>query len=127
MTIDQQVITLEQAKKLKELGVKQESLFTHIVQAEARYHGIHYAMIEDLYIRDEQYVLWDEYSAFTVAELGEMLPMFPEYSWQTYKHSADDEWRCQVMDGQEGVCKTEAQARAFILIHLLENNIISIQ
>jgi hypothetical protein len=64
MTIEEQVTSLEVSKKLKELGVKQESLWYwwkagHIFVEERRYAGRQWEKLA---------------SAFTVAELGEMLP-----------------------------------------------------
>ena len=70
MKIEDQVCSLELSKKLKELGVKQDSIFYWI-------NGV----ITDINVSPEQTRnLWYPahsytlYSAFTVAELGEMLP-----------------------------------------------------
>jgi len=67
MKLEDQVCSLELAKKLKELGVKQESYWSWL-KGDADYG-------------DEPYLLGcttkleeDECSAFTVAELGEKLP-----------------------------------------------------
>lgn len=67
--IEQQVCSLELARKLKELGVRQESYF---------YYNEHNFLIN----RDDVYEYYDccaedmkgYISAFTVVELGEMLP-----------------------------------------------------
>src|SRR4051812_36893725 len=67
MKLEQQVCSLELAKRLKELGVKQESLYYWNI----RHIWIVLKAIGEPYItrKPEDYA-----SAFTVAELGEMLP-----------------------------------------------------
>lgn len=125
-----QVCCLKLAKRLKELGVKQKSLFywmtfkntssseenrdkelTCIIHA-------HEKQIEKekSYLKDVKF-----YSAFTVAELGEGFP--------AYVGTAKDEkgnWlsifppQSCVFKGFHGASKTEADCRAKIRIHLLE-------
>lgn len=61
MNIEQQVVSLEYAKRLCELGVKQSSLFFHAIGG--------------IFSRSEALPILDiNYSAFTVAELGQLLP-----------------------------------------------------
>lgn len=69
MKLEQQVVSLEYAKKLKELGVKQESLFGW-TQNYTRKSG-EFKKDSKPYL---QYKGSFDYSAYTVAELGEMLP-----------------------------------------------------
>ncbi len=70
MKLENQVCTLEQAKKLKELGIVQDSLFYHI--------ECNPNVFEIEQIDENSYKNYDKgdpvFSAFTVAELGEMLP-----------------------------------------------------
>lgn len=74
MKIEKQVCSLELAKKLKELGVEQESLFywwgnrekTEIIIA---YRGDLWEWSIPIGVKENGYC-----SAFTVAELGDMLP-----------------------------------------------------
>src|SRR6266511_2994894 len=69
MNLEKQVVSLELAKKLKELGVKQESLFWWCLDHEPI--KIHYrrgATIPDYFP-----VKKEEVSAFTIAELGEIM------------------------------------------------------
>jgi len=138
MKIENQVCSLELAKKLKELGFEQESLFIYF------YDGDGWS------IRD-----WNEpipaniaeknydfiYSAYTVAELGEMLPMFltaeqmgnaPEYG-EMYLEMWHDSYGWALTyrnDNEQSVLeepireKTEADGRATMLIYLKENNLI---
>jgi hypothetical protein len=77
MELEKQLCSLEFAKRLKELGVKQESAFWWI-EGDLIYRGEWGDPSDDASKRMEQKEL-DEYmstlfSAFTVAELGEMLP-----------------------------------------------------
>jgi len=112
MNIQKQVISLELARKLKKLGVKQESRW---------YYNVYDAkttldIAKDNCGGDERF-----YSAFTVAELGEMLPK----DFMSYKRY--DKWTC----GEHRINKwesaeTEADARARMLIYLLENGLIKI-
>ncbi len=70
MKLEQQVCNLELAKKLKELGVKQESYFTWVHwRDDSEDDGW------DVYHFDNpSHTMGVDYSAFTVAELGELLP-----------------------------------------------------
>lgn len=79
MELEKQVTSLELSKRLKELGVKQESLFYHAKVAFKAGKGYEY------HNRNRQRIImkgrakkWqppkDFCSAFTVAELGELLP-----------------------------------------------------
>jgi hypothetical protein len=130
MPLEKQVVSLELAKKLKELGVEQESYFMwkhsesyYIVATNSRY-GFGNGIVA---------------SAFTVAELGQMLPALVEPNQNigylsTYKRqvpSANKLWGINYQNKYErAVCyenaDTEADARAKMLIHLLENNLITL-
>lgn len=135
MTLEQQVCSLESAKRLKELGVKQESLFWWNVYASG---GTYHPVIE--VFKGFAGVDW-AVSAFTVAEVGEMLPadhsdyeqkksiklhykkdggwyaVYKELVNEPMKYPAElyhhDEWS-----------DTEAEARAKMLIYLLENKLV---
>jgi len=135
MKLENQVCSLELAKKLKELGVKQESLF----------YWCEYKDQFVIPIKTKPYVIfgnrkWKKellISAFTVAELGEMLPhRIPNhqkvnpYSFidvDFYKNPSGfyQGWinnsrvtSCVIMSD------TEANARAKMLIYLIENNLL---
>lgn len=123
MKLEQQLVSLELAKKLKELGVKQESYF---------YWDIHNELFVPL---DSTLNPYTQCSAFTVAELGEMLP----YGCWTEKMMAgmasykEGRWRCtdDVNIGSDNkvlkmYADTEADARAKMLIYLVENNLITL-
>jgi len=125
MKLEDQVCSLELAKKLKELGVKQESLF--------RWNegdGI-----EDRleYIPAFSNKTHELVSAFTVAELGEMLPGNTSgLYFVTQKGLMGNSWYVDALTvvGHSKVClttaETEADARAKMLIHLIENKLITL-
>jgi hypothetical protein len=86
MTLENQVCSLELAKRLKELGVKQESLFWHVWDGERDYFLYHNEQVQ-VYEGKTNHILMrdgtikttggqalDKCSAFTVAELLEGMP-----------------------------------------------------
>ncbi len=114
MKLEDQVTNLELSKKLKELGVKQESLFV--------WYGLPFWIpVLDTFKNKDGLEL---YSAFTVAELGEMLPhhVTSTKSINNYWYS---DW--QFNNGTEHVEESdkEADVRAKMLIYLIENKLIS--
>jgi hypothetical protein len=116
MKLENQVCSLELAKRLKELGVKQESLFYHDnTLKKVAWTGNIYLAPVDFGMR---YV-----SAFTVAELGEMLK---KYEMECIWFEEQEQWGCyQTCDGYEPhYADTEADARARMLIYLLENGLL---
>jgi hypothetical protein len=140
MKIESQVCSLDLAKRLKELGVKQESLFSW-------FHVQSYNGPDDPPSDWEIVLLSSEkeeklYSAFTVAELGEMLPKeiigdegmrFDMNSWRQKDGKwAIGYWWDEDSRRQSGMVienifdNTEANARAKCLIYLLENNLIEL-
>ncbi len=85
MKLEQQVCSLELAKRLKELGVKQESYFRHVRLSDKP------DLTEDWYILDRKPTDYLEIvSAFTVAELWELC------SWDKIVFSnMDKDWKVQ--------------------------------
>lgn len=125
MKLEQQVVSLELAQKLKELGVKQESFFKW---SNVRTNK---EMLWSLYVPPEfnkipHPDLWVHgVSAYTVAELGEMLP---KGCFTTKTESDEFPWRCEYKGGYGVIASgadTEADARAKMLVYLLENNLIN--
>ncbi len=107
MKINNQVCAPEFSIKLRSLGVKQDSYFYWEDQKEGRFELSHLSRS------------WDScYSAFSVAELGEMLlwDMF-------YIFGTPDDLRVKFIDGVD----TEANTRAKILIYLIENKLIQVE
>lgn len=131
MKLINQVCTLEQAKRLKELGVVQVSQYIwregqleHIdsVNSWADQETVkgmlsHYDSIWERSWRDD----WQIYSAFTVAELGAVLPGFAHIP---LKSDMNDYWYL-FLDKYEQF-KTEAEARAALLIYRLEKGAITV-
>jgi len=130
MKLENQVVSLELAQKMKELGFEQDSLFYWKEQMT----GSDVAIIQAENPADDDYKNF--YSAYTVAELGEMLPS-TVYT-RTYlrkNHPTNEENKDYIeemkqnnwyaihyednMDLLQGY-KTEADARATILIYLKE-------
>lgn len=127
MKIEQQVTSLEISKKLKELGVKQESYFHW-------YQGIQGIwslgdttdmMNGAVDVGRSTAPQFNSYSAFTVAELGEMLPSDFRFTTEIGNWVGG-----HVRIGSFDIvdlffADTEADARGKILIYLLENNLIT--
>ncbi len=141
MKLEDQVCSLELAKKLKELGVKQESYW----------YWHFYSMLSDTNPPSWQLVSCvtdkkDKYSAFTVAELGEILPKWIKkeklhycltMDWFGNGVNVNYENRnkvVEIVEKAEGkeysnilhtVCdESEANARAKMLIYLIENKLL---
>ena len=122
MKLEQQVTSLELSRCLKEIGVKQESLFYWVCHWVNRTPERTFNLF---YGKDEDDTVNEFVSAFTVAELGEMLPEGTE------SHRRDNTWWC-ILDRRVGrrnvteakKASAEADARAAMLIHLLENKLI---
>jgi hypothetical protein len=115
MQIENQVVSLDLAKKLKELGVNQESMFVWI---NARKAFIHPSI--DAPLPKNQAGL-KRYNAYTVAELGEMLPITTEIS------KAGTQWFCIThLCRYMGIDTTEANSRAKMLIFLLKYKVLPI-
>lgn len=112
MTLEQQVCSLDLAKRLKELGVKQESYFWW-----CRYKENGWALSSEIGTES-----LEEVAAFTVAELGEMLGANVFSS-----KSVSGSWLVELLGGGKGRSfyeKTEANARAKMLIQLIEQGLL---
>jgi len=133
MKLEQQVVSLELAKKLKELGFKQESLFVWVITISG------YIKLERFIETGKQFedvfgTITEMYSAYTVAELGEMLPLTIKINGIIIMlkcSKRDIGWSIRYVQAKrEGLTEiseladTEADARAKMLIYLKENNLI---
>lgn len=132
MKLEQQVCSIEQAKRLKELGVNQESLFYYNTywidkhnpeKPEIQYEPSGKKIISETFT-NLQFT-----SAFTVAELGEMLPWDIviarniDKQWHiTFQAHGRTEKEMHVVASQD----LEADARAKMLIYLLESKLIEL-
>lgn len=148
MELSKQVVSLELAKKLKELGVKQESLFIWVNDAVSD---------EGWEVMRQKYRFVKTCAAFTVAELGEMLPAYVQVPYnevtaqlrkdidsednglqgvwlsidksQVFNDDLGEEWSAVYGDNGsivvETTAKTIADAMAKMLIYLIENKLSS--
>jgi len=129
MKIENQVCSLKLAKKLKELGVEQLGLFSWYKVKERFGDGIKIEVINNMYADD---VCGDGVevvcSAFSVAELGEILPK--NFVQQRDHWNKFLVWLIE-NDGKEirpeTRAKSEANARAKMLVYLLENKLIKLK
>lgn len=129
MKLEQQVTSLELSKKLKELGVKQESLFYWTRNYTWKSGDFKADSKEYIgYSKNKKHYSEYEYAAFTVAELGELLPNLTT-SWKQIETSDGDiGWRCHYDDKEvkTTIADTEAESRGKMLVYLLENNLINL-
>lgn len=135
MTLESQVCSLELAKKLEELGVKQDGCF---IYGETQEDGW------IIYPGEHMEGVYDWVNAYTVAELGEMLPWSITIEGKSYHleimpsqgstisgKQKIDMWHIAYarMDTKHiawSEANTEADARAKMLIYLLENKLITL-
>ena len=115
------------AKRLKELGEKQESLFWWTNESKLLFDKDYWELTNHFGL----YPKMEYISAFTVAELGEMLPIKMEGEYlDCYKiDKPDGQWECgygSALNGYYEEDKNEANSRAKMRIYLLENNLIKL-
>ena len=130
MDIKQQVCSLELAMKLKELGVKQESLYFWQTNEDGDVE------LSRTGFTGQGIRQYEAYSAFTVAELGEMLPLIKQkynitycvrackvtrHIWNIAYHGGSDD---RILGNHVLSAETEVDARAKMLIWLIENGYI---
>ena len=128
MKLEDQVCSLDLANRLKELGCIQKSTFYWA-------HYVGYLKNKDTWVLVRATDQWGEdvseyFAAFTVAELGEMLPLFivsgktdrqPEFKkFLCFEGARED--RLFIPDKRFiADAETEADARAKMLIYLTSN------
>jgi len=161
MKLEKQVTSLKLSKKLKELGVKQESLWMWCIPEGGQDQDRFLSCVEDNTFCDQETCSFnhDYISAFTVAELGEMLPDYIKdignldigknytdhinmkkklvkhrtwhisyWTWTTsFTSKHEDLYLKQIANPKIPLihAKTEANARAKMLVYLRENKLIS--
>lgn len=111
MPLEKQVISLTLAQRLHKLGVPQASFWYWTIQGpDWSEHSL------------STHPVTDHYAAFSVAELGDLLPG----ECSSYKHQ-DFPW-CALYHGERLIFRTygntEADARAQMLIDLLKRKLI---
>lgn len=123
-----QVSNLELSKKLKTLGVKQDSYFSWVMYSiEAGGNGNYFIIRSEELANDNPYT--SPLSAFTVAELAAVLPgrlqidRYDSGVWGIYQlpHNANEYSR-----GHTEKADTEADALAKMRIYLLEQKLITL-
>ena len=129
MKLESQVVSLEHARKLKELGVRQESAFYWIGSDLLSSPEAHDTLGRLTWPKKEAWI-----SAFTVAELGEMLPDTVVLSnGKTHVLVTGKTvglWEVGYRNGSAPLFfrhTSEADARAKCLVYLIENKIISVE
>lgn len=154
MKIEQQVTSLQLSRQLKELGIQQESYFVWVekfpifsnedrIVTKVEFDRA----LEASVLSVEAKKIIKVYSAFTVAELGEMLPDviifkdgddLDDWEIQGNLHTVkvSNGWGCGYFDEQDNSPvlggdawfndNAEANARAKMLIYLIESKIIKI-
>lgn len=136
MEKEKQLTNLELSKKLRDLGVPQDSLFYWDMRPtnngiEIKPRGIFYQKPRN---GDHDYII----SAFTVAELGELLPRritVDRWTWICFKDAVEgtDIWNGIIVDENKEkeikriLSETEADARAKMLIFLIEQGYLDIK
>ena len=128
MDIENQVVSLELAKKMKELGFGQESEWYWVINQDSAFTD--WCLESQRYIKYYKKDNKEYYPAYTVAELGEMLPKIIEnlYKLEIWyrgnncivEYPANDYTDCKLHRVE---ADTEANARAKMLIWLKENNL----
>lgn len=118
MKLEQQVVSLELAKKLKELNCKQESLF-YWCPPNWWIGAKDWELADNMYQSPIPEENNSRISAFTVAELGEMLPTY------FFSYRDKDGWWCEnsafgTRIQQDKFSTDEVDSRAKMLIHLIE-------
>lgn len=118
MKLENQVCNLELAKKIKELGVGQDSLWCWWDDDIIPGHLVPLTMKSAV-----------RASAFTVAELGEMLPFRAKSEKIAPQYTSLGQWKCSRIYKGKLVYfygKTEADVRAKMLIYLIENKLMEV-
>lgn len=142
MKLEQQVVSLELSQKLKELGVDKDSALIWEFDPPHKFGEKEVSFIS---VRSARNLpnLYGWIPAYTVAELGEILP------WRSKKmdtvnnaelihvkvaNATGIKYRTMYCDedksiyagivADSGLCDTEADARAKMLVYLLENKLI---
>lgn len=142
MKLENQVCSPELSEKLKSLGVSQKSLFywwkygDNPVLAIKTSNDQAIRSIENFdYFTTAGHKDYEYCSAFTVAELGEMLPLMikdgylelgnDSYGWFCVYREEEADWDTKDV---VGIIRdeNEANARAKMLIYLLENKLINL-
>lgn len=125
MKLEQQVTSLELSKRLKELGVKQESIWYWVKSNQTAFPNP--TLIRDFEYEESKsfapaFQYQYAYSAFTLAELFEMMPMM-YVSLEQHSNS----YRAGIPSkGQYGQHENPTGALGLMLEYLIKNNLLTI-
>jgi len=130
MPLEKQVCSLELAKKLKELGVKQESLFWWSVPVNQTAPEPDFSALEQC--KPEVFwgkVNWGKYfepiAAFTVAELANELAKRKHCFLPSLNTNFDGGWYYNFFGGATVHEDTLADCMGRMLIYLIENDLLN--
>lgn len=130
MKVQEQVCSVDLSRRLKELGVKRNSIFCWHERervGKSKHFTIYYSGMNNP-------VDGSDLPAFTVAELGEILKVVNLVNGLKcyYTFWTGEEWAAWeseygiYIDGNDIVANTEADARAMMIIHLIEQKQIKV-
>lgn len=126
MNLISQVCNLDLSKQLHELGVRVESIFVHIIEDGGNHRLV--CLFQEFKYLQIRYA--ETYPAYTVSELGLMLPD------EFISLKSCEEWLAfEVFSSPDGslveipYCdsKTEADCRAKALIYCIENGLVKVE
>jgi hypothetical protein len=140
MNLEQQVCSLELAKKLKSLGVKQESFFAWVYSPEPGREWEAHLISKDMTEYPDKPYLSQQACAFTVAELGDMIHNNVNewaqgwndsgcfYHFQYGPKGAGSMMKTPMFGNKFSALdsETEADARAEFLIHLIKEGVVKV-
>ena len=120
MTLPDIVCDIEYSKRLKELGVKQESLFYWVKMSHGNWNL-------GLYSEITQWQGYDSISAWTVAELGEKLPTAINGTSIIIFKNDYGEYICSDESPEATFSDTKlSNSLAKMLIHLIKEGVIKL-
>ena len=125
MKLEQQVCSLELAKRLQELGVNAVSYFSFVNSPNGRHDKFDVMQVSPTGKKNLLANGYDVIAAFTVAELGELLPV----NVNTRRHPIAARFFLCVLNESDKTWEgadTEADARAKMLAYLIENQLITL-
>lgn len=122
MKLEQQVTSLELSKRLKELGVKQESLFTWLtyIVGNREPELLYGTLKKSRYLSNVQ-----GYAAYTCSELGEILPKEALGAY-LMAFKGTDEWSCAYGVQRTIHAPNECETRGLMLCYLIENKLMAV-
>lgn len=114
MKFNDEFTPIELSKELKELGVKQESLW-------------YWTRAQTIDLFPKRELVNDEYSAFTATELGQILPYhLDKCGYLSFRKLDEKNFSTEYSHGTAWVSESEAISRAKILIFLIKSGQVKV-